>query len=92
MKNFSEDVRREVLEDNYYICQYCGQERIVDFHHAMPNTKVNRKKYPKFIQSRRNCVGLCRKCHGNGKIRRVYRITEEEARKFEIGLESLKRK
>jgi 5-methylcytosine-specific restriction endonuclease McrA len=78
--NFSEDVRREVLEDNYYICQYCGQDKIFDFHHRLPNTKYNRKKYPKFLQSRINCVGLCRKCHTSGKVRKVYKIKDADIR------------
>lgn len=77
--NFSEDVRREVLEDNYYICQYCGQDKIFDFHHRLRNSKANQRKYPKFLQSRANCAGLCRKCHESGKIRRIYNVTEEYA-------------
>lgn len=81
--NFSEDVRREVLEDNYYICQYCGQDKIHDPHHRLPNTKYNQKKFPKFLQSRANCAGLCRKCHESGKIKKIYKITDEEARKME---------
>lgn len=81
--NFSDDVKCEVLEDNYYLCQYCGKDRIFDFHHAFSNTKVNQKKFPEFLQSRANCVGLCRKCHASGKVRKVYKISEKEAERRE---------
>jgi 5-methylcytosine-specific restriction endonuclease McrA len=72
--NFSDDVKQEVLEENNYMCQYCGSKRIADFHHRMSNTKYNQNKYPDFLQSKANCVGLCRDCHTSGEVRVYYKI------------------
>lgn len=81
--NFSLEVKQEVLEESNWLCQHCKEERISDFHHRLPNNKYNQKKYPKFLQSKKNCAGLCRKCHLSGEVTKLLRISDEEAQKFE---------
>lgn len=81
--NFSEETKREVLEENNYLCQYCKVKPVFDFHHRLSNTKYNQKKFPKFLQSKKNCKGLCRDCHTSGKVKKLYKINDEEARKME---------
>lgn len=81
--NFSDEVKLEVLEENNYMCQYCDKKRMFDFHHRKENNKYNQKKFPKFLQSRENCLGLCRDCHTSGKVKNLYKISDEEAGKME---------
>lgn len=81
--NFSAETKMNVLVENGFICQYCEERRIVDFHHRLPNTKYNQKKFPKFLQSKANCAGLCRECHISGKVKKFYKITEKEAQERE---------
>ena len=48
---------------NGFCCVAGCCDRIDDFHHLVHNTKVNRKKYPLFIDSPMNLVGVCQHHH-----------------------------
>ena len=67
MKTFSDEVRVSMLEASYGYCQctkHCGRTA-EQAHHIVPNTKVNRKLYPLFIQSPFNLRYLNHICHLN---------------------------
>ena len=85
--NFSDDTKLDVLDRAKWICE-CGTkecaddpvttEDVFDFHHKIPNTKVNQKRYGEKLQSKENAALLRRKCHLNGKIlTRLRKETEE---------------
>lgn len=57
-----------MIEDIYnsqngFCCVGNCYEEITEFHHLVHNTKVNRKKYPLFIDSPMNLRGTCQKHH-----------------------------
>ncbi len=81
--NFSEDVKREALEECRWVCRYCCERPAVDPHHALPNTVVNQKKFPNFLQSKKNLIWLCRQCHEDGRVKNHYRISDEAAQRLE---------
>jgi len=71
MNTFNVYVRDRVLFKAGYRCQ-CGCEKCLgnqalSIHHRVPNTKANRKKYGKWLQSEENAVVLCQYCHTNCK-------------------------
>ncbi len=81
--NFSEDVRMEVLEDCNWLCIECKKRRVEDFHHKKKNSKANQRKYPLFLQSKKNAAPFCRICHTSGTVKNKYKISDNEAQAFE---------
>lgn len=70
MKTFSDEVREEKLKKANYQCENFQEEKChgmvgLTFHHIIPNTKPNQKKYGKKLQSKENCCVLCLYCHDN---------------------------
>lgn len=72
---------------------YCGIEgcynKIDDFHHIKSNSKENNIKWPLFIQSPQNLIGLCRK-HHNSEVIYQFKISDKLADVYEDYLYSLK--
>lgn len=65
MKTFSPKVRQMIFNASAGLCQ-CSKEcikHITEYHHMLPNTKVNQKLYPLFLQSPMNCLGINNDCH-----------------------------
>ena len=63
--NFTEETKRAMYAASSGYCQ-CSKEcvePISEFHHVFPNTKVNNKKYPLFLQSPFNCCPIFRDHH-----------------------------
>ena len=87
--NFTRWVRESVYEaqNGYCRCKDC-LNKIDEFHHRMPNTVMNQKLYPFFLQSPFNCVGLCRACHGSAAMHQ-FKITIKEAQFYELYLQAL---
>ncbi len=85
MKTFSIEVREAIVNAQAGICDLCA-ERIHSIHHKLSNTKVNQKRYPLFVQSIFNGVGLCGGCHTNHHAR--YNIPYPMVDAFERYLEN----
>lgn len=66
-KTFSDEIRKSMLNAAHGYCQCTqGCDRPAEqSHHIVPNTKVNRKLYPLFIQSPFNLLFLNHVCHLN---------------------------
>lgn len=88
--NFSIGVIQAVQysQNGYCACKDCV-EKIVDFHHVVPNTKSNQKKFPLFLQSPFNCRGLCRGCHDSERMYE-FKITDKQVQMYEYYLQKLK--
>jgi len=88
IKTFNEETKQAVAEAQNHFCKaincYC---RIHSIHHKLPNNKVNRKKFPLFIHSVLNAVGLCSKHHSD--YAHLFKITEKEAIIYEEFLQKL---
>jgi 5-methylcytosine-specific restriction endonuclease McrA len=55
-----------MLEAYNYVCANKGCfNRVEHFHHIIPNTEVNNKLYPLYLQSPFNCYPICSTCHLN---------------------------
>ena len=82
MSGFPEQVKRDVAkaQNNYCKGLNCVNP-IHSIHHKLRNTVPNRKRFPKFINSVFNGVGLCVSCHTNNS--HIYAITFEEAEIYE---------
>ena len=68
--NFSHMVREAALNASHGYCQ-CSEgciKKATEFHHMLPNTKVNCKKYPVFIKSIFNCLPINNDCHMSKKL------------------------
>ena len=83
---FSLKTRKAMFDASHGFCQCSTEcmEKATDFHHRFPNTKVNRKKYPLFIQSPMNCQCLGRHCHQYAR-----HISEDLVQVYEEYLNSL---
>jgi hypothetical protein len=91
MKGFSVEVQRNILECQNGRCKAEGcYEPISDFHHKLPQTKVNIRLFPLFIHSPFNCAGLCRNEHTNNS--HLYKVTIQEAEVYELWLREFKEK
>ena len=62
-------------------------EKIDSFHHSLPNTKANRKRYSLYLHSPMNCVGLSFNEHANHAYK--YITTQAEADVYEEYLRKL---
>lgn len=89
MTTFSNETKRAVFEAQNGISKE-GLEPITDFHHKLPNTKANRRRFPLFIHSPFNCVGLSRGTHTNKS--HLYRVTIKEAEMYEKFLEEMEKR
>lgn len=90
MKTFSKEVREAIVKAQNGYC-FCSKEcvlKITDIHHKLPNTVLNNKKYPLFIQSPMNAIGLNQYCHHEKP--HLLRITDLEAQVYEEYLRNLK--
>lgn len=81
--NFSVEVINAITKAQNHYCANC-LNKIHSFHHKLSNTKANQKKYPLFLQSPFNCVGLCEKCHRD--FSHLFKITEKLAEYYESWL------
>jgi len=80
--NFSPEVKQAIMQAQHNYCRVLNCcEPIHSIHHKLRNTAVNRKLYPKFIQSVFNAVGLCFSCHTNNT--HLFNITDGEAKIYE---------
>ena len=88
MNTFSNEIKLLIAEAQNNMCgaKECFNQ-IHSFHHQFHNTKFNRKKFPLFIHSPFNCIGLCYKCHTN--FNHLFKINEQLAQVYEEYLESL---
>ncbi len=87
MKGFPEEVRQSINYSQNGFCKTPGcYDIIIDYHHRLANTAPNRKKYPKFLSSPMNAVGLCRNCH-DGSAKEQFKITLKEGEVYEKWLE-----
>jgi len=86
---FPDEVKRAVYEAQNGYCKGC-LNRIHSIHHKLHDTAYNRKKFPLFINSPMNAVGLCYKCHRDRS--HLYRVTEKEAEVYEEWLRKLANK
>ena len=80
MKTFSKLTRLEVYSRDNARCTQCGEDEyfLLEIHHIIANTKLNRKLYGHLIQSRDNGILCCHKCHDkhalwDGELRRQLR-------------------
>ena len=65
-------------------------EKADEIHHKLPNTLLNNKKSPLFIQSIFNAFPICRNHHDNyGNLKNV-RITIQQAEAYETWLKKFK--
>lgn len=87
---FSQETKRVIAEaQNGYCANYKCFNKIHSIHHKLHDTKYNREKFPCFINSIFNAVGLCESCHKNKQ--HLFRVTEKMAEIYEIFLEHLGR-
>ena len=89
MKGFPDEVKRAVSEAQNYKCKGCLNP-INSIHHKVRDTEFNRRRYPLFINSPMNAVGLCSGCHTS--MSHKYRITDNEAEMYEEWLVKLIRR
>ncbi len=83
---FSNDVKQQIYEAQNGYCKGC-LNKIHSIHHKLRDTKYNRDKYPLFLNSPMNGVGLCYECHKNKS--HMYRVSDKEAQIYEEWLISL---
>ena len=88
-QGFSDIVKQQIYEAQNGYCAREGCLRpIHSIHHKLHNTKYNRQRFPLFISSPLNGVGLCYEDHTNKS--HLFKVTEKEARVYEEFLRSLK--
>ena len=91
ISTFSNEIR--LLMDEAYNGMCCVNgcyDKIMDFHHAIHNTKNNRKKYPLFLNSVFNCRPVCREHHNNHREYVELNLNENLAQVYEDYLQNLK--
>ncbi len=82
-ETFSEQVRYDENKAHHGFCRVKDcVERVHSYHHRLPNTQPNRKKFPLFIQSPFNCAALCFD-HHEGHATAGVDITDLEAEVYE---------
>jgi hypothetical protein len=86
-EGFSAEVKENIGEAQNWYCKNC-LNKIDSFHHMLSNSNVNGKKFPLFLNSPFNCVGLCQQCHDS--FPHLYKVTEKEAEVYENYLKGLK--
>ena len=88
MKTFSPQTREAVLRAQHRMCgnEHC-YNKILSAHHKFPNTKVNQRKYPLFLQSAFNLIFLCNHCHTHYA---KYKINEHLVQVYEQYLQEVR--
>lgn len=86
-KSFSDLMRRTVGEAQNWTCFRCLKP-IASYHHRLENTEVNHKKFPIFLNSPFNCVGLCQECHDQKS--HLFAISLRMAEVYETWLDRLR--
>ena len=79
---FPQEVKEKALKiSNGYCChrEDC-LEKVTEFHHELPNTEPNRKRFPLFIKSIFNCCPINHGCH---MTKRLPTIKEPAAQAYE---------
>ena len=71
------------LSHGYCMCSPDCTEKATDIHHLLPNTKVNKRLYPLFIESIFNKLPINNGCHLNKPIPT---IKPHQAQIYEIWL------
>jgi len=88
METFSNKVKQAIMDAQN---GFCGMKdcyiQIHSIHHKLHNTEYNRKRFPLFLQSPFNAVGLCAKCHRD--YSRHFEVSEFEAEMYEEFLNDL---
>jgi len=89
MKTFSPEVRKLVWNAQNGFCDNCLNriDEVNGWHHMCQNNRPNRVKFPLFLNSPMNCVGLCLYCHTNKP--HLFRIKPELAQIYEEYLHNL---
>lgn len=88
---FPKEVKRMICEaQNDYCAEKDCLESIHSVHHKLHDTEYNRKRFPLFIHSPFNGVGLCYNGHKNNS--HLFRITEKKAQMYENYLQNLEGK
>ena len=86
---FNEKTKNEIKEAQNNYCKYNNCiNKIHSVHHKLHDTTPNRNRFPLFIDSPMNGVGLCDKHHRDKQ--HEFRITDKEAKVYEDYLRSLK--
>lgn len=67
MKTFSDKTRSMMLvaSGGYCQCSTLCQQPVTEYHHNVPNTKINQRLWPLFLQSPFNCIPINNGCHLN---------------------------
>ena len=86
MKTFSPEVKQSIMEAQNGFSKGT-LEKIDSFHHSLPNTKANRKRYSLYLHSPMNCVRLSFNEHANHAYK--YITTQAEADVYERWLVKL---
>lgn len=90
---FSQDVREAEVEAHSGYCRIKNcLTKIHSFHHRLPNTKPNQKRFPLFLQSAFNCAGVCFVHHEHHASVQGLDISEREAAAYEQYFQQLKGK
>ena len=84
---FSPEVKKSIAESQNNYCKLCLNP-IHSIHHKLPNNAPNRAKYPLFLNSPMNGVGLCENAHKNKAHK--FKITTQEADVYENYLQELR--
>jgi len=87
VKTFSPEVKQSIMEAQNEFCKLCLRP-IHSIHHKLPNNKPNRAKFPLFLHSPMNGVGLCENAHKNKAHK--FKITTQEADVYENYLQELR--
>ena len=83
---FSPETKQSIAESQNNYCKLCLNP-IHSYHHKLQNTVANRKKFPLFLHSPMNGVGLCENAHKNKAHK--FKITTQEAEVYENWLRNL---
>ena len=77
------EIRRLVFGAHHGYCWIPGCVRkATELHHRLHNTAVNRKLFPRFVNSIFNMVAMCESCH-KGWWKEVFNVTEDMAMAYE---------
>ena len=92
MKDSFSFLSRLSVVDAYggYCCVTDCTHQASEAHHALPNTKVNNKKYPLFINSVFNIRPVCKKHHEHYTMHPELRVSERLATVYEQALKEVK--
>lgn len=86
---FSKETKQAICEAQNNFCRFKDCYALIhSIHHKLNNCRVHRVKYPLFIHSPQNGIGLCNSCHTHKS--HLFRIMPEEAQVYENYLRQLK--